>query len=137
MNIMKKIILLLVITSGYSLFGYTTKIYFNESARKGGTFRVTAHVDIVGPVTKEITPSDTPYDLGTPAANCINRYEVEVVGGEFDGAKIDAPITLASAARCMNRTMRFAKAGELVQTNRAFPIFTSSDGKLAVEFRPQ
>lgn len=131
---MKKLGALLLLMSSYSALGYTTKIFFNESARKGGDFRITAHVDVVGADTREIQPSDKPFDLTTFGANCVSRFEVKVVGGEFNGAYIDIPIPVSH--RCMNRTIRFAKAGELVQRDSRYLLFTSSDGKLAAELRP-
>ncbi len=130
---MKKLLLTLVVMGGGSLLAYNHRITFNESARKGGTFRITANVVARGPAIKEVTPSDKPFDFGTFAINCVDRFEVKVAGGEYDGTYLKASLPLWT--RCTNHSITLAKAGELVEKTGA-PLFTSADGKLALQIKP-
>ncbi len=127
---MKKLLLTLVVIGSGSLFGYNHQFRFQESARKGGTFRVTANVIAWGPDTKEITPSEKPFDFGTFALNCVDQIEVVVVGGEFDGEYIKAGLPLFM--RCRGHSIIIAKAGELTGS-KAEPIFKGTKGKLEMQ----
>ena len=130
---MKKLIsLVLVVASSFSLYGYNHRINFNESAQKGGKFRITANVVAWGADTKEVTPSDTPFDFGTFAANCVDQFEITVVGGEYDGTYLKAglPVYL----HCMNHNLRIAKTGEMAPGR--FPLYKSTNGALELEITP-
>jgi len=131
---MKKVLALIVaIMSSMSLFGYAHLVHFDESAIKGGgTYRITAHVVAHGADTREVKPSATPYHFGTFGANCVNRFEITVVGGEYNGTYINAPLPVSM--HCMNHSLRIDKAGDMVAG--PYPLHKSTDGKLELNVTP-
>ncbi len=131
---MKKVLALIgVLISSMSLFGYTHKVHFNESAIKGGgTYRITAHVVAHGADTREVKPSATPYVFTTFGANCVDRIEITVVGGEYDGTHLNAPLRLFT--RCVDHSLRIDKAGNMAPGKSG--LFKSGDGKLELEVTP-